>query len=117
MSVLKEFDDGHIEGEHALDVHFVSSMDGGQLYAVLPIIDPETTVFIVASKSFGTIDTFANIDTVRAWVKLWFLNCIHQSCMYDSILTSGAGNLATLFLKSDNSGRWLWGFGASVDRF
>jgi glucose-6-phosphate isomerase len=69
---LKEFDDGHIEGEHALDVHFVSSMDGGQLYAVLPIIDPETTVFIVASKSFGTIDTFANIDTVRAWVKQHF---------------------------------------------
>ena len=38
-------------------------MDGGQLYAVLPIIDPETTLFIIASKSFGTIDTLANVNT------------------------------------------------------
>ncbi|RUO76970.1 glucose-6-phosphate isomerase [Idiomarina seosinensis] len=64
---LKEFADDAALNE--LDVHFVSSMDGGQLYAVLPIIDPETTLFIIASKSFGTIDTFANVDTVREWIK------------------------------------------------
>ncbi|WP_420843711.1 glucose-6-phosphate isomerase [Idiomarina tyrosinivorans] len=64
---LKEFaDDAQL---HDLNVHFVSSMDGGQLYAVLPIIDPETTLFIIASKSFTTIDTFANVDTVRAWIE------------------------------------------------
>ncbi|TRW50206.1 glucose-6-phosphate isomerase [Aliidiomarina halalkaliphila] len=54
--------------EHHVDTHFVSSMDGGQLYAVLPICDPETTLFIVSSKSFGTIDTFANVDTAREWM-------------------------------------------------
>ncbi|WP_194757024.1 glucose-6-phosphate isomerase [Aliidiomarina indica] len=54
--------------EHHVYTHFVSSMDGGQLYAVLPICDPETTLFIVASKSFGTIDTFANVDTAREWM-------------------------------------------------
>ena len=64
---LKEFADDH--QTHRLDVHFVSSMDGGQLYAVLPIIDPETTVFIIASKSFSTIDTLANVNTVREWIK------------------------------------------------
>lgn len=64
---LKEFANDSALNE--LDVHFVSSMDGGQLYAVLPIIDPETTLFIIASKSFGTIDTLANIDTVRQWIK------------------------------------------------
>ena len=64
---LKEFaDDSTL---HTLNVHFVSSMDGGQLYAVLPIVDPETTLFVVSSKSFGTIDTLANVDTVRAWVQ------------------------------------------------
>lgn len=63
---LREFaDDSSL---HDLQVHFVSSMDGGQLYAVLPLVDPETTVFIIASKSFGTIDTLANVDTVRKWV-------------------------------------------------
>ena len=54
--------------QHELSTHFVSSMDGGQLYAVLPICNPETTLFIVASKSFGTIDTLANVDTVKVWV-------------------------------------------------
>lgn len=54
--------------DHHVDTHFVSSMDGGQLYAVLPICDPETTLFIVSSKSFGTIDTFANVDTAREWM-------------------------------------------------
>ncbi|RUO25849.1 glucose-6-phosphate isomerase [Aliidiomarina minuta] len=60
--------------QHRIQTHFVSSMDGGQLYAVLPIVDPETTLFIVASKSFGTIDTFANVDTVREWIKPAFAN-------------------------------------------
>ncbi|MFC0444204.1 glucose-6-phosphate isomerase [Pseudidiomarina halophila] len=64
---LKEFADDNVN--HKLNVHFVSSMDGGQLYAVLPIVDPETTVFIIASKSFSTIDTLANVDTVKRWIK------------------------------------------------
>ncbi len=64
---LKEFADDAVL--HDLQVHFVSSMDGGQLYAVLPIVDPETTLFIISSKSFGTIDTFANVDTVRRWIE------------------------------------------------
>lgn len=55
--------------KHQLETHFVSSMDGGQLYAVLPVVDPETTVFIITSKSFGTIDTFANVDTVKIWAQ------------------------------------------------
>lgn len=64
---LKEFaDDASL---HNLKVHFVSSMDGGQLYAVLPIVDPETTLFIIASKSFNTTDTFANVETVKSWIE------------------------------------------------
>ena len=64
---LKEFADDN--SLHTLHTHFVSSMDGGQLYAVLPIIDPETTLFIIASKSFGTIDTLANVNTVKQWLQ------------------------------------------------
>jgi glucose-6-phosphate isomerase len=64
---LKEFADDAVL--HGLQVHFVSSMDGGQLYAVLPIVDPETTLFIISSKSFSTIDTFANVKTVRRWIE------------------------------------------------
>ncbi|WP_417656324.1 glucose-6-phosphate isomerase [Pseudidiomarina aestuarii] len=64
---LREFaDDSSL---HNLKVHFVSSMDGGQLHAVLPIVDPETTLFVICSKSFTTADTFANVDTVMEWVE------------------------------------------------
>ncbi|TDP40254.1 glucose-6-phosphate isomerase [Idiomarina aquatica] len=66
-AALNEFaDDATL---HNLNVHFVSSMDGGQLHKLLPTLDAETTLFIIASKSFGTIDTLANVATVREWVK------------------------------------------------
>ena len=64
---LREFaDDSTL---HKLDVHFASSMDGAQLYELLPTLNAETTLFIIASKSFGTIDTLANVATVREWIK------------------------------------------------
>lgn len=52
-----------------LDVHFVSTMDGSQLSALLHQLRPETTLFIISSKSFGTIDTLSNAQTVRLWLE------------------------------------------------
>ena len=51
-----------------LDVYFVSSMDGSELEKVLPSLDPATTLFIVASKTFTTVDTLANANTAREWL-------------------------------------------------
>ena len=52
-----------------LDVHFVSTMDGSQLSELLHRLRPETTLFIISSKSFGTIDTLSNAQTVRLWLE------------------------------------------------
>lgn len=52
-----------------LKVHFVSTMDGSQLSDLLHQLRPETTLFIVSSKSFGTIDTLSNAQTVRQWLE------------------------------------------------
>ncbi len=52
-----------------LNVHFVSTMDGSQLSDLLHQLRPETTLFIVSSKSFGTIDTLSNAQTVRQWLE------------------------------------------------
>lgn len=52
-----------------LDVHFVSTMDGSQLSDLLHKLRPETTLFIISSKSFGTIDTLSNAQTVRLWLE------------------------------------------------
>lgn len=52
-----------------LKVHFVSTMDGTQLSDLLHQLRPETTLFIISSKSFGTIDTLYNAQTARQWLE------------------------------------------------
>ncbi|MRT29510.1 glucose-6-phosphate isomerase [Herbaspirillum sp. CAH-3] len=50
-----------------LTAHFVSNVDGHDLDEVLARIDPETTLFIVASKTFTTQETMLNAKSARAW--------------------------------------------------
>ncbi|MFW1677542.1 glucose-6-phosphate isomerase [Pontibacter sp. JAM-7] len=52
-----------------VQVHFVSSMDGSQLSELLSQLNPARTLFILASKSFTTIDTLANAATAREWLR------------------------------------------------
>lgn len=53
-----------------LNVHFVSNIDGAHLMRALNLCDPETTLFIVASKTFTTQETMTNARSARTW----FLN-------------------------------------------
>ena len=48
--------------------HFVSNVDGAHINDVLIGLDPKTTLVIVASKTFTTIETMTNADTARAWI-------------------------------------------------
>jgi len=48
--------------------HFVSNVDGTHLSEVLRRVQPETTLFIVASKTFTTQETLANARSARAWL-------------------------------------------------
>ena len=48
-------------------VHFVSNVDGHDLDAVLKRIAPETSLFIIASKTFTTLETMLNAHTARNW--------------------------------------------------
>jgi glucose-6-phosphate isomerase len=49
--------------------HFVSNVDGAHIADTLKHLDPHTTLFIVASKTFTTIETMTNAQTARRWVK------------------------------------------------
>ncbi|WP_309664939.1 glucose-6-phosphate isomerase [Tabrizicola sp.] len=49
-------------------VHFVSNVDGAHIHDVLADLDPETTLVIVASKTFTTIETMTNADTAKRWM-------------------------------------------------
>ncbi|KXS55225.1 MAG: glucose-6-phosphate isomerase [Marinobacter sp. T13-3] len=55
------------QGDIAPRVHFASSMEGSQLAQLLQELNPATTLFVIASKSFTTQDTMANVETVLAW--------------------------------------------------
>lgn len=48
--------------------HFVSNIDGAHVHDTLKDLNPETTLIIVASKTFTTIETMTNADTARRWM-------------------------------------------------
>ena len=50
-----------------LNVHFVSNVDGTHLVEVLKPLNPETTLFIIASKTFTTQETMTNAESAKAW--------------------------------------------------
>lgn len=50
-----------------LNLHFVSNIDATHIACVLNVVDPESTLFIIASKTFTTQETLTNAHTVRSW--------------------------------------------------
>lgn len=54
-------------GHARLNMHFVSNVDGDQLAAVLNRVDPARTLFVIASKTFTTIETMTNAASARTW--------------------------------------------------
>ncbi|WP_171525493.1 glucose-6-phosphate isomerase [Acinetobacter junii] len=69
LMVTHALSDFKVPTAKPLAVHFVSTMDGSQLSELLHQLRPETTLFIISSKSFGTIDTLSNAQTVRQWLE------------------------------------------------
>lgn len=53
--------------DDTLNVHYVSNVDGVQIASVLKEIDPETTLFVISSKTFTTSETMSNAKTAVAW--------------------------------------------------
>ncbi|CAG2535162.1 glucose-6-phosphate isomerase [Maribacter dokdonensis] len=50
-----------------LSVHFVSNVDGDHVHEILKNLDPETTLFVVVSKTFTTQETLSNATTIKKW--------------------------------------------------
>ncbi len=61
-SALKPYGSAH------LNAHFVSNVDATDLVETLKHLSPETTLFIVSSKTFTTQETLANAHSARAWL-------------------------------------------------
>lgn len=52
---------------HDINIHFVSNIDENHINDTLEYLNPETTFFIIASKTFTTQDTMVNAETARRW--------------------------------------------------
>lgn len=54
-------------GADDMSLHFVSNIDGTHMAEALKASDPETTLFLVASKTFTTAETTTNANTAKKW--------------------------------------------------
>ncbi|HEX6723317.1 MAG TPA: glucose-6-phosphate isomerase [Burkholderiaceae bacterium] len=57
--------DAHVS--KSIDFHFVSNVDGHDIAPLLERLKPESTLFVIASKTFTTQETMANADVARQW--------------------------------------------------
>ena len=85
-------------------LHFVSNVDGHELAAKLPHLKPQSTVFLIASKTFTTIETMTNAGSAKAW----FLaqggtdTARHFAALTTNVPAANAFGISTTF------GFWDW---------
>lgn len=87
--------------------HFVSNVDGAHIADTLKLLDAETTLFIVASKTFTTIETMTNAATARKFIadKLGDTAVQHHFCAVSTALDK----VAAFGIDADRVfGFWDW---------
>ena len=72
-----------------LQMHFVSNVDGTHIAETLKKIDPETTLFLVASKTFTTQETMTNALTARDWFIKTASDKAHVAKHFAALSTNG----------------------------
>jgi glucose-6-phosphate isomerase len=80
--------------------HFVSNVDGTHIAETVKKLDPETTLFIIASKTFTTQETMTNAESARAW----FLE-----------KTGGKGDVAKHFVAVSTNSKEVTKFGIAPE--
>ena len=94
-------------GTPHLTCRFVSNVDGADLARALGACDPATTLFIVASKSFTTIETLTNARTARAWL----VDALGEDAVpaHFVALSTNAEGVAAFGIDTDNMfAFWDW---------
>ena len=98
-----------VEGLHFyknhLNTHFVSNIDGDHVSEVLKGLDPETTLFVIVSKTFTTQETLTNAETI----KKWFLKSAKESdIQYNFVAVSTNLEKVKGFGISENNIFTMW---------
>jgi glucose-6-phosphate isomerase len=91
-----------------LNLHFVSNIDGTHLVETLKTVDPETTLFLVASKTFTTQETMTNANSAREW----FLNSGAEAsaiAKHFAALSTNSKDVAAFGIDTENMFEfWDW---------
>jgi glucose-6-phosphate isomerase len=91
-----------------IDLRFVSNVDPAQLDAALTGINPATTLFIVASKTFTTMETLANARNARSWL-LARLGADANVARHFVAVSTNAKEVAAFGIDTENMfGFWDW---------
>ncbi|MFF9585016.1 glucose-6-phosphate isomerase [Streptomyces achromogenes] len=100
--VLRSFTD------RDLTVRFVSNVDGADLHEATRDLDPAETLFIIASKTFTTIETITNATSARQWL-LAALGDEAAVAKHFVALSTNAGKVAEFGIDTDNMFEfWDW---------
>jgi glucose-6-phosphate isomerase len=94
-------------GVDGISVHFVSNVDGADLSTTLEKLNQETTLFVVASKTFTTQETITNAQSARAW----FLKTAKQAdvAKHFVAVSTNAKAVAEFGIDTDNMFEiWDW---------
>jgi glucose-6-phosphate isomerase len=91
-----------------LSIHFVSNVDGTHIAEALKKVNPETTLFIVASKTFTTQETISNAETAKAWFLEKAKDSAHVAKHF-AALSTNAKSVAAFGIDTDNMFEfWDW---------
>ncbi|EIJ71578.1 glucose-6-phosphate isomerase [Pasteurella bettyae] len=91
-----------------LTMHFVSNVDGTHIAEVFKKVNPETTLFLVASKTFTTQETMTNAKSARDWFLASAKDEKHVAKHF-AALSTNAKDVAEFGIDTDNMfGFWDW---------
>jgi glucose-6-phosphate isomerase len=95
-------------GKPGLQVHFVSNVDGTDIAEVLKPLNPETTLFLVASKTFTTQETMTNARSARKWFLEEATDITHVAKHFAALSTNTEA-VAHFGINTDNMFEfWDW---------
>lgn len=92
-----------------LTMHFCSNVDGTHIAEILKKCDPETTLFLIASKTFTTQETMTNAGTAKKWVLDAFGGDISSIAKHFAALSTNLDGVSKFGIDTTNCfGFWDW---------
>ncbi|MBO4528825.1 MAG: glucose-6-phosphate isomerase, partial [Victivallales bacterium] len=92
-----------------LHVYFVSNIDGFHMIDTVNELNPEETLFIIASKTFTTMETMTNANTAKEWILRAFNNDAAAIAKHFVAVSTAAKEVSDFGIDTNNMfGFWNW---------